>query len=464
MTATELTTTRTLLAVRRGVVLQQTDQGVTVVAPGWEHTLPVRDVAARDAVLSLVETPATSADLMQSVLDAPVDAMSAAVAMQSLLKRLQLVGALEHVVEVGGEVVARLTTEGGMPVLLTPVPDQQARRLSPLAVATVVDGWVLVQSGVSHLQVALRPECFAVVAAGAPAAHDLAPVADLLHSAGLWLTAAEAARPSTRQWSAAELWMHRRSHESRSNDGYGGGFPMLGVTEPPRFARPEPPAESVVRLPEVDLDRARRDDPPLAEVTESRRSSRRLDPPSLDALAELLYRTVRLRRTALSEHGLEVVDRPYPSGGALHELEVYVVVRETDGLEPGVYRYAAERHCLDVVSTDAQVAGRIAADAGHAIQLEGGPPVTLLLAARFDRLLWKYQTMAYALTLKHVGVVYQTLYLHATAMGLGLCGIGGASTSLLSQTTGVDPLDEGVVGVLALGVPTGAEDDLWGRP
>ena len=36
--------------------------------------------------------------------------------------------------------------------------------------------------------------------------------------------------------------------------------------------------------------------------------------------------------------------------------------------------------------------------------------VLLILTARFQRLSWKYASIAYALTLKHVGVVYQTMY------------------------------------------------------
>ena len=51
-------------------------------------------------------------------------------------------------------------------------------------------------------------------------------------------------------------------------------------------------------------------------------------------------------------------------------------------------------------------------------------PVLLILGARFQRVSWKYASIAYSLTLKHVGVLYQTMYLVATAMGLAPCGVG----------------------------------------
>ena len=37
---------------------------------------------------------------------------------------------------------------------------------------------------------------------------------------------------------------------------------------------------------------------------------------------------------------------------------------------------------------------------------------------------WKYNSIAYSLILKNVGVLIQTLYLMATDMGLGGCAIG----------------------------------------
>jgi len=73
------------------------------------------------------------------------------------------------------------------------------------------------------------------------------------------------------------------------------------------------------------------------------------------------------------------------------------------------------------------------------------------LTARFARVAWKYQTMAYAVMLKHVGVVMQTLYLVATAMGLAPCGLGGGSAELFARASGLDPLVEGSIGELFLG-------------
>jgi SagB-type dehydrogenase family enzyme len=75
----------------------------------------------------------------------------------------------------------------------------------------------------------------------------------------------------------------------------------------------------------------------------------------------------------------------------------------------------------------------------------------LLITARMHRIAWKYASLAYALVLKHVGVLYQSLYLAATAMGLAPCAIGGGDSDLFAAVSGIDYYEEPLVGEFALG-------------
>ena len=63
--------------------------------------------------------------------------------------------------------------------------------------------------------------------------------------------------------------------------------------------------------------------------------------------------------------------------------------------------------------------------------------------------------MTYALVLKDVGVMMQTMYLVATDMGLAPCALGGGNADLFAAATGLDYLEEGSVGEFALGTPAG---------
>jgi SagB-type dehydrogenase family enzyme len=65
--------------------------------------------------------------------------------------------------------------------------------------------------------------------------------------------------------------------------------------------------------------------------------------------------------------------------------------------------------------------------------------------------MWKYEAMAYALILKDVGVLLQTLCLVAEAMGLAACPIGGGDAELFAHAAGTSPWIEGSVGELILG-------------
>jgi SagB-type dehydrogenase family enzyme len=79
------------------------------------------------------------------------------------------------------------------------------------------------------------------------------------------------------------------------------------------------------------------------------------------------------------------------------------------------------------------------------------PQILITIAARFDRISWKYSSIAYSLILKDVGVLLQTLYLMATDMGLGGCAIGTNNIDLFARMTGVEFHIEGPVGQFALG-------------
>lgn len=452
-----------VLSPRAGMTITAAPEGLQVSGVGWERFVPVAEPAVREALLALGDFPMSSAEVVSKAVAAS-GSLAAAVTAQAAIRRLQVMGTYDHVLyEPGDGILARLTTKGAMAITLTALPDDGATRvLSPLAVATADGGYVTVESGAGPLAVVLRPDLYADLVAGR-AAQLPQPVLDMLFSARLWVTEAELASRELRQWHPSDAWFHRRVAESRGNDGYGGTYHLAADFPPLPYEKPAPGPS--VALPVPDLARARREDPPLAQVMETRRSHRRYLPgqTTLTQVAELLYRSLRVRQLFPDEAGLEVVDRPYPSGGSIHEIETYLVVNDVTGLAPGIYRYAPTRHELDLVSPDERVRSSINADVQMTTRGELPPPVVLLFGGRFGRVMWKYQGMPYALLTKHVGVVYQTVYLNATVLGLGVCGIGGCSAGLFARATGTDPLDEGAVGMMALGAPDPTEDDPWRR-
>jgi SagB-type dehydrogenase family enzyme len=89
-----------------------------------------------------------------------------------------------------------------------------------------------------------------------------------------------------------------------------------------------------------------------------------------------------------------------------------------------------------------------------ATQSMGGhdrPQVLITLAARFQRVSWKYQSLAYSLILKDTGVLYATMYLVATAMHLAPCALGAGDSDLFATIAGTEYLQETSVGEFMLG-------------
>ena len=78
------------------------------------------------------------------------------------------------------------------------------------------------------------------------------------------------------------------------------------------------------------------------------------------------------------------------------------------------------------------------------------PDVLFVIAARFPRVSWKYESIAYSLILKDVGVLFQTMYLVATAMSLSPYALGRGDPDLFCRVAGTDFAQESSVGEFAL--------------
>jgi SagB-type dehydrogenase family enzyme len=136
----------------------------------------------------------------------------------------------------------------------------------------------------------------------------------------------------------------------------------------------------------------------------------------------------------------------------LHELDLYVVVQACAGLDAGLYRYDPERHRLGRLLARLEDVGALARDAaGAAMMAPEHVQVLVVVSARFARLAWKYSGIAYSLILKDVGVLYQTMYLVATAMGLAPCALGAGDSDLFARAIGSDYYAETSVGEFLLG-------------
>ena len=262
-------------------------------------------------------------------------------------------------------------------------------------------------------------------------------------------------------WEFHDLLFHARCRMSQFDALRGATYRLAGKVAPPPALKPAPVGEGQ-ELYRPDMAQLERDDPSLTRVLERRCSAHEFDaehPITARQLGEFLYRVGRVKHRwqaeVATDHGLVPMDfasRPYPAGGALYELELYAAVNVCVGLGPGLYYYDPSPHRLIRCCGRTADVGGLLRDAAQSTGVaEDCIQVLFIVAARFPRVAWKYESIAYALTLKHVGVVFQTMYLAATAMGLGPCAVGCGDAELLARAAGADHRAETSVGEFLLG-------------
>lgn len=261
--------------------------------------------------------------------------------------------------------------------------------------------------------------------------------------------------PALRQWESHDLLFHARSRMGRHDAPLGGTFRFVDALPHAPALKPPGPGRRVV-LPRPDPAGV---GPAFFAVVESRRSIRQggAQPLTLEQLGTLLWHVARVQshRPANPDDPRQYASslRPVSGGGAMHELELYLTVTRCTGLEPALYRYDPGAHELEWIAAPGAATQGLVNDAMRAAAMEIPPDVLITLAARFARMAWKYESMAYAAILKHVGVMYQQLYLVATALGLAPCALGAGDSERFAAAAGTRYHEETSVGEFALSGP-----------
>ena len=456
------------LFARHDLVLERANGHVEITGMRTNLRVGPLSSAASAAVQLLFSSPASESELAAGVVDA--EGLSALPGFLLLLHHLDAAGVLGRLVTEGARPLASLVPlVDGYRFAPSPAAGGRTYRLSRFALLRRQGADLVLESPLAPALIVVHaPEVALLVHAlarprtpddlaeggGGMARDTLSRLLELLSGAGLIEHGGEE-DPATPlgQWEFHDLLFHSRSRLGRRRDPYGGTGRFQGVVEPPAAVK-APMTGELESLPRRDPDSP--SSSPLGDVLERRRSVRSQGraPLTRAQLGEFLHRAAGTRGTVATPYG-ELTSRPYPGGGALYELEIYAAVDRCEGLPPGLYQYLPAHHGLARLSGATPAVQRLLEDAYLSIDRVSRPQVLLVLAARFPRVSWKYSSMAYALVLKDVGVLMQTMYLVATDMGLAPCALGGGNADLFAAAAGLDYLEEGSVGEFTLGTRAG---------
>jgi putative peptide maturation dehydrogenase len=220
---------------------------------------------------------------------------------------------------------------------------------------------------------------------------------------------------------------------------------------PPHFRSVADPL-AVTTLPVMKRDGG------LWETLARRRTTREFSPVPLpiEEFSLVLSYTFGCRGYSRVADGVTILSKTSPSGGAMHPTEVYVLIRNVDGVEPGLHHYCAERHELELlVPLTPDESGSLAVEFSSGQPFVGSAPVVFLLTTRFYRSFWKYRRhrRAYAVLLMDAAHLAQTFYLVCEELGLGAFVTAAINGANIEERLGLDPFTEGALVMCGCGTP-----------
>ncbi len=468
---------REMYQLRPDATLVSRDDGSIVLQQyRFEGRIAAPTVGRRAMLLRLVGQWAEEAELCRVI--AATEGEHGIMHGQLLLRRLELHSWLSRRLQVGDrpllDVVPVALGSGSAPGRTRHAADVRYK-LSRFA-ALSADADLIAQAPFSPVAVAIRDARVAGMLVPAATSgctvtelarlggfdlHAAAAVLDALLTARILVSAgerrAESCEPPKAVWSSHELALHQRARSGWHALPNGGTFRFRGKfpSEPigRETAGPSGPS-TIYDLPVPDLGQISESEPSLTEVVTRRQSIRHYDdanPMTISQLAEFLYRVQHTSALRDTDDGQGVGQRPYPAGGQLCELEIYPLVSRCAGLESGLYRYDSIAHRLIRLAPLHDAAERMLRHAGDTAMVAAPPQVLLVITARAQRVLWKYEGMGYELALKNSGVLTGLMYLVATAMGLAPCALGSGDSAAFALLSGIDPLVEPYIADFAIG-------------
>jgi SagB-type dehydrogenase family enzyme len=206
-------------------------------------------------------------------------------------------------------------------------------------------------------------------------------------------------------------------------------------------------AAKIVELPKP------RADGEFPTVLRTRRTWRRFSskPIARNDLATLLSLTSGVQQW-VSSRPRDLALKTSPSGGARHSIETYVVIRDVEGLRPGIYHYAPDRHALEKIRGPVSVK-RMREYLPNSGYFAAGSAMVFFTTI-FERILWRYPySRAYRAALVEAGHLCQTFCLTATWLGLAPYCVMGLADSIIEQDLGIDGISESVLYCAGVGRP-----------
>ena len=167
----------------------------------------------------------------------------------------------------------------------------------------------------------------------------------------------------------------------------------------------------------------------VEEAISKRRSRREYkdEPLSLKEVSQLLW--------AASGITAKWGGRAAPSAGATYPIETYLLVGRAEKLDAGLYHYLPSSHSLiKVIEGDLR---RQLASAALGQGMIREAPITIVLAAVFQRTTGRYGERGIRYVHMEIGHIGENIYLQAEAMNLSTVAVGAFNDEAVKKVLGL---------------------------
>lgn len=233
----------------------------------------------------------------------------------------------------------------------------------------------------------------------------------------------------------------------------------VAKTHPPPRPVKRYPGKAGIRLPKPRVDGE------FVRVLKDRRTWREFGARAvrLEELSTMLHLSWGVQKWLRGTVHGKLALKTSASGGALHPIEAYVLARRIEGLAPGWYHYASDRHRLERLrrgATPAQVQNYLKGQWWFR-----DASALVAMTAVWERSQWKYRfSRAYRVVLADAGHVCQTFCLAATWLGLAPFSTMALADTKIEQDLGLNKFEESVLYVAGVGArPEHGEWTAWPR-
>lgn len=137
------------------------------------------------------------------------------------------------------------------------------------------------------------------------------------------------------------------------------------------------------------------------------------EPLTLQEISQLLW-------SAQGIDAITAATRTAPSAGATHPLEAYLVVKDVEGLDKGIYHYNPKKHTIKMTSK-------------NDIDISYKAPVFIILTAVYERTTNRYNTRGIRYVDIEIGHTAQNIHLQAISLGLGSFPIGAFDNKQIQE-------------------------------